>query len=199
VPDGGRGRKAGEDLGSLGVVDLVKDPWDLGSLTRSITYAKFCLMKAPKVYIPQKIVSGGQTGVDRAGLELAILLGIEHGGWCPLGRLAEDGTIPSRYELTENDSRDYKVRTRQNVIDSDATLILYASRLSGGTLLTKRIAQELERPCLCVRLDAGAIAKIAEWLNALKPKVLNIAGPRQSSAPGIDSQALDVLLGLYYD
>lgn len=150
------------------------------------------------VHVPQKIVSGGQTGVDRAGLELAIALGIDHGGWCPRGRLAEDGQVPWQYRLTENDSLDYKVRTRQNVVDSDATLILYSERVSGGTALTRRIAKELLRPCLCVRLSEKAAAEIAAWLNQVKPVTLNIAGPRDSSSPGIESRALDVLLSLYY-
>lgn len=152
----------------------------------------------PAVHVPQKIVSGGQTGVDRAGLELALALGVEHGGWCPLGRLAEDGQVPCHYRLTENDSRDYKVRTRQNVLDSDATLILYADQISGGTALTRRVAKELQRPCLCIRIGDKAPAEIAAWLNQVQPAVLNIAGPRDSSSPGIQAHALDVLLSLFY-
>ena len=154
--------------------------------------------RLPTVHIPQKIISGGQTGVDRAGLELALAMGIEHGGWCPRGRLAEDGQIPGQYQLSETDSSDYKFRTRQNVVDSDATLILYAGQMSGGTLLTRRIAKELRRPCLCVRVGEQAAAEIAAWLNEVKPAVLNIAGPRASSSPGIEARALDVLLSLYY-
>ncbi len=152
----------------------------------------------PSVHIPNKIVSGGQTGVDRAGLELALAMGIEHGGWCPRGRLAEDGRIPPHYKLKETPSRDYKARTRQNVIDSDATLILYATKVSGGTLLTRRIAVELDRPYLCVRISDQAAAEIAEWLNEVRPSVLNIAGPRDSSSPNIEARALDVLLSLYF-
>lgn len=148
-------------------------------------------------YLPRKIVSGGQTGVDRAGLELALAIGIEHGGWCPRGRLAEDGTVPSRYELVENDSRDYSVRTRQNVVDSDATLILYERRLSGGTLLTKRVAGEVDRPCLCVPIDNESVAAIRLWLKEVKPEVLNVAGPRESSSPGIEARALLILLRVF--
>lgn len=84
----------------------------------------------------RRIVSGGQTGVDRAALDVAMQLSIEHGGWCPRGRLAEDGTIPSRYDLRETRSAKYHVRTERNVVDSDATLILYRKSLTGGTLLT---------------------------------------------------------------
>ena len=104
-------------------------------------------------FIPDCIVSGGQTGVDRAALDVAMAMGIGHGGWCPAGRLSEDGTVPSRYELRETDSSDYPARTEQNVIDSDATLILYEGRLKGGTLLTRRICRRLKRPHLVVRID----------------------------------------------
>ena len=144
---------------------------------------------SPPVPWPGKIVSGGQTGVDCAGLELAIALGIEHGGWCPLGRLAEDGTVPSRYGLTENESTDYTVRTRQNVVDSDATLILYEQRLRGGSLLTRRIAKELGKPLLCTAIADGAVPELAQWLSVTRPAVLNVAGPRTAthrvSKPGL--------------
>jgi len=150
-----------------------------------------------RVHLPKKIVSGGQTGVDRAGLEVAIALGIEHGGWCPRGRLAEDGSVPSRYDLSENDSTNYKVRTRQNVVDSDASLILYEQRLSGGTMLTSRIASELGKPYLCVRIEQGAEIEIAIWLNETKPASLNVAGPRESSSPGIESRAMETLMRVF--
>ena len=93
-----------------------------------------------------KIISGGQTGVDRGALDAAISLGIPHGGWCPRGRLAEDGRIPDRYQLRETDSPDYPSRTEQNVLDSDATLILYRGRIAGGTEFTLRLAQQHGRP-----------------------------------------------------
>ena len=149
------------------------------------------------IHLPQKIISGGQTGVDRAGLEVAIALGIEHGGWCPRGRLAEDGSVPSRYELVENDSTDYTVRTRQNVVDSDATLILYEQRLSGGTMLTRRIASELGKPFLCIRIHQDVEAEITSWLIETKPASLNIAGPRESSSPGIESRAMEMLMRVF--
>ncbi len=161
------------------------------------TSASKAMRRTVPVHLPRKFVSGGQTGVDRGGLEVAIALGIEHGGWCPRGRLAEDGSVPSRYELVENDSTDYTVRTRQNVIDSDATLILYEQRLSGGTMLTRRIATELEKPFLCVRINQGAADEIAVWLNEIKPVILNVAGPRESSSPGIESRAFEILMGVF--
>jgi hypothetical protein len=151
----------------------------------------------PIAFIPKRIVSGGQTGVDRAGLEVAIALGIEHGGWCPAGRRAEDGTVPSRYALNENDSYDYTVRTRQNVIDSDATLILFEDKIRGGTKLTKRIAEEVAKPSLCVKLEESSVRKIVDWLNEVTPNTLNVAGPRESSSPGIESRAFELLLRVF--
>ena len=102
-----------------------------------------------------KIISGGQTGVDRGALDAAMELGIPHGGWCPRGRTAEDGRIPDRYQLRETDSPDYSFRTEQNVLDSDATLILYRGRIAGGTELTLRLARQHGRPHLVVDLDAA--------------------------------------------
>lgn len=145
-------------------------------------------------FIPSKIVSGGQTGVDRAGLEVAIALGIAHGGWCPKGRLAEDGSVPSRYELVETDSAEYKVRTIQNVEDSDATLILHERPLSGGTLLTKRVAARLGKPHACFLLVDDSIPAIGRWLDEVRPAVLNVAGPRDSSDRGIEQRATELLL-----
>ena len=135
----------------------------------------------------EKIVSGGQTGVDRAALDAAISLGIPHGGWCPKGRIAEDGVIPSHYQLNETDSADYPTRTELNVIDSDATLILYRDELQGGTDLTRRLAKKHEKPYLLVDLSErmNAIA-VRKWLHENDVRVLNLAGPRKSSVPGIE-------------
>jgi len=146
------------------------------------------------VFWPDRIVSGGQTGVDRAALEAAIALGIAHGGWCPRGRLAEDGSIPSRYEMTECDTSDYKFRTVQNVQDSDATLILHERPLSGGTLLTKRVAARSRKPVICCKIDSTSVAAIRQWLGEVRPSVLNVAGPRESLDPGIEQRATDLLL-----
>lgn len=149
-------------------------------------------------FCPQRIVSGGQTGVDRGGLDAAIAFGLGHGGWCPRGRLAEDGSIPSCYEMQEMDSPDYADRTEQNVIDSDATLILHEGQLRGGTLLTKRIAARLGKPVLAVRIDQPMAAEtIRHWLSATRPEVLNVAGPRGSSNPGIAERTQDLLLRVF--
>ncbi len=141
-----------------------------------------------------RIISGGQTGVDRAALDVAIALGIPHGGWCPRGRAAEDGRIPERYQLQETDAADYPVRTERNVRDSDATLIVCRGGPSGGTELTLRLAQQRRRPCLVADLDAVASpAAAAEWLRANGVEVLNVAGPRESQCPGIAADAADFL------
>jgi hypothetical protein len=137
-----------------------------------------------------RIVSGGQTGVDRAALDVAIGLKLPHGGWCPRGRLAEDGRIPRRYELQETDSADYPVRTERNVQESDATLVLCRGRPVGGTYLTVRMARKHRRPCLVVDLDAPLPPeKVRAWIAAGEVRCLNVAGPRASQSPGIGRQA----------
>ena len=105
----------------------------------------------------EKIVSGGQTGADRAGLDWAMARGIEHQGWCPAGRKAEDGAIPSEYRLRETGSGNYLVRTRWNVRDSDATAIFsIKSTLTGGSLATQRYARTMGKPCIHIARDAAA-------------------------------------------
>ena len=106
-----------------------------------------------------KVVSGGQTGVDQGALEAAIELGLDHGGWCPRGRLSEAGPIPTRFQLSETDSTEYWVRTERNVIDSDATLILFRRQIRGGTALTERMAIKHGRPCRCVDLNESPSAQ----------------------------------------
>ena len=133
------------------------------------------------------IISGGQTGVDRGALDAAIELKVPHGGWCPRGRLAEDGRIPDRYQLRESALPEYRVRTEQNVLGSDATLILYRGRLSGGTELTRRLAKQYGRPHLVVNLDRAVDeADIRDWLEKQRVETLNVAGPRESQSPGIE-------------
>jgi Circularly permutated YpsA SLOG family len=144
-----------------------------------------------------KIVSGGQTGVDRAALDFAIRHGFEHGGWCPRGRLAEDGVIPPIYRLRETDSADYDERTKQNVLDSDATLIVAREReLSGGTAFTKELAIQHGRPVIVIREPEG-IAKstvaLSKFLKQNKVRTLNIAGPRETQAPGLGKFVRELL------
>ena len=144
-----------------------------------------------------KIVSGGQTGVDRAALDAAIEAGLPHGGWCPLGRLAEDGPIPRQYELAETDSEDYRFRTECNVVDSCGTLILYCRPLVGGSLLTARLAETHQRPCLPVDLSRRhSVAEILGWLKEWRVATLNVAGPRESTQPGVYRRAHKLLTSL---
>ncbi len=148
-------------------------------------------------YRVRRIVSGGQTGVDRAALDAAITLKMEHGGWCPRGRLAEDGPIPEDYALRETESAEYPVRTEQNVIDSDGTLILYRNRLFGGTKLTRRLALKHKKPCRDVDLEEGHdILSVRKWIAENSIAVMNVAGPRESSTPGIGRDACDFLCAL---
>lgn len=147
---------------------------------------------------PAKIVSGGQTGVDRGALDAAIELGIPHGGWCPGGRLAEDGTIPPRYRLTETDSPEYHVRTEQNVLDSDATLILCRGPLRGGTKLTRELAERYAKPCLVVDLDQPPEPDAVRlWIVESRADTLNVAGPRESQSPGISARTAEYLTALF--
>ncbi|MEN6493470.1 MAG: putative molybdenum carrier protein [Thermoguttaceae bacterium] len=145
----------------------------------------------------QKIVSGGQTGVDRGALDAAIGRGIPHGGWCPRGRRAENGPIPPRYQLRETDSSAYRVRTEQNVLDSDGTLILHGGRLAGGTALTRRLALQHKKPCLVVDLlHEPDAASVRQWLVSHQIETLNVAGPRESQCPGIQAKATDFVVSL---
>lgn len=151
----------------------------------------------PAIY-PQRIISGGQTGVDRGALDAAISLGIEHGGACPRGRIAEDGRIPDRFQLIELASPKYSVRTEKNVVDSDATLILYNKKFSAGTALTHRMTIKNEKPVFLLDLTRPAeIEEVARWLVEHKVATLNCAGPRESSAPGIQNIACGLFKELF--
>ncbi|MCI0460311.1 MAG: putative molybdenum carrier protein [Gemmataceae bacterium] len=146
-----------------------------------------------------KIVSGGQTGVDRAALDVALERGILCGGWCPLGRRAEDGPLPERYPLTEASSPEYPQRTAMNVRDSDGTLILTRGTPDRGTALTLRLAERYRKPCLSLDLaETPDPGQVRAWVEANGVKVLNVAGPRESARPGIYEQArafLSAVLG----
>ena len=136
----------------------------------------------------ETILSGGQTGVDRAALDFAIAENYQHGGWCPRGRKAEDGIIDSKYALTETMSARYETRTRCNVRNTDGTLIFNFGELSDGTRETLRIAKHENKPHLVIALDEAwepQLTSVHTWLQAHVMARLNIAGPRESKRPGI--------------
>ena len=148
----------------------------------------------------EKGVSGGQTGVDRAALDAAIEVGIGCGGWCPYGRLAEDGTIPRRYPLKQTIGTDYFERTRRNVEDSNGTLIVALGELTGGTLATLNHAQRIDKPFQVIDLAKPnrerRLNGIIEWLDFHRIKVLNVAGPRESENPGVYDDVRDLIARL---
>lgn len=149
----------------------------------------------------EKIVSGGQTGVDRAALDAAMAWGIPVGGWCPNGRRAEDGVIDPRYPLMETPDPQYAQRTAWNVRDSDGTLVLLVDQLSPGTKLTIEKANALGKALLLINLTMHPDAMdVVKWLQTTAIQVLNVAGPRESEAPGMYEAArafLDEVLASY--
>lgn len=146
----------------------------------------------------KKIISGGQTGVDRAALDVAKDQGVPSGGWCPRGRKAEDGPIALSYPLTETPSDAYAQRTEWNVRDSDATLVLTRGTPSEGTAFTIDVAARLGKPYLLIDLDNPPDpAAIASWFEARQVHVLNVAGPRESKSPGICQQAVHLLSNVF--
>jgi len=149
----------------------------------------------------KKIVSGGQTGADRAALDFAIKHKIPHGGWVPKGRIAEDGPLPAKYKLTEMPTDGYTERTEQNVIDSDGTVIISRGKLTGGSAYTQKMAKKHNRPYFHVDLKQyevlPAALEILSWLDDNNIKTLNVAGPRASKDPKIYESAKEVLTGLW--
>ncbi|MBF0127696.1 MAG: putative molybdenum carrier protein [Magnetococcales bacterium] len=145
-----------------------------------------------------KIISGGQTGVDRAALDFALTEKIAVGGWCPKGRRSDDGPISSHYPLRETSSTDYRQRTRLNILESDGTLILHRGHLSGGTLLTVEWAIALKKDHQVVNMNRNAdLVAIREWMEACQIATLNVAGPRESGNEGIYRQALAFMRALF--
>lgn len=142
----------------------------------------------------ERVVSGGQTGVDRAALDVALRLGIPCGGWCPRGRLAEDGPISPAYPLQETPTNAYPERTNWNVRDADGTLILTPGPAEGGTAYTIVCAKLHQRPYLVIDLLGEARVETAQrWARDHGVKVLNVAGPRESTYPGVYQLAVHFL------
>jgi hypothetical protein len=148
------------------------------------------------------IISGGQTGVDRAALDVARERGLSYGGYIPKGRRTEDGTLPDEYVgMTETESSIFAVRTRENVACADATLILARGPPDGGTLLAKLTAQAKEKPLLVLDLfevdPDEAVQRTLAWLRGLPAGSLNVAGPRESRQPGIHAEARALLEAVF--
>jgi hypothetical protein len=141
--------------------------------------------------VVERLVSGGQTGVDRAALDVARELGLRASGYCPRGRKAEDGRIAETYPLEETPSPGYAQRTEWNVRDADGTLVLRRGPARGGTALTVRLARRLGRPLLVMDLASprASPAAAAAWAEGHGLRSLNVAGPRESQAPGIYAEA----------
>jgi hypothetical protein len=149
---------------------------------------------------PQLILSGGQTGVDRAALDWAISHGMAHGGWCPRGRTALDGPIPERYMLQETEATGYSQRTRMNVRDADATLIIHHGPLLGGTRLTCRFADEMNKPVQLVDLSKdwpSQTRQVQVWWTEVGLSSLNMAGPSEARVTGIYVLTLEFLQQLW--
>ena len=144
-----------------------------------------------------RIIGGGQTGADRAGLDTAIARNLLHGGWCPKGRKAEDGRIPDHYRLVETPTGSYLARTERNVIQAGASVIFTFDALSGGSKRTVDFAKKHRKPHLHLRLKPGHAEKSALELTAFlrsnRVTVLNVAGSRESKAPGIHAHTIEVL------
>ena len=145
----------------------------------------------------QKIVSGGQTGVDRGALDAALAARFPCGGWCPEGRQAEDGLIPARYPVTTLPGADYLERTSRNVIDSDGTLVLYFGELSGGTLKTVEFCDRFRKPVVALNgsafLPDTAASRAAAFVQSHAIRILNVAGPRESGHAGAHLYAEEVI------
>ena len=149
-----------------------------------------------------KIISGGQTGADRAALDSAIKHGIPHGGWIPKGRLAEDSSLSVKYKLKEMPTSSYPAQTEQNVIDSDGTLIISRGKRGGGADLTQKLAIKHGRPWLHIDLNqkkdhTDAAAKIKEWIVQEEIEVIHVAGPRASKDPHIYNKVMEILELVY--
>lgn len=150
----------------------------------------------------EKIISGGQTGADRAALDTAIKFNIPHGGWVPRGRRAEDGRISDKYSLVELPTDSYPLRTEKNILESDGTLIVSRGSLSGGSLLTQKLAARHQKPCCYLNLlevdEFEAAIVLSTFVTDFRIRILNVAGPRNSNDPGIYRSVKGILETVVY-
>jgi len=150
----------------------------------------------------EKIISGGQTGAERAALDVAIEMRIPHGGWVPKGRKTEDGRLPEKYRLRETNAIDYPQRTELNIAESEATLYFTHGEVTDESLLTQSLAKKHNRPCLHIDLDAlgdyKAVEVITTWIEARGMKVIFVSGSRASKDPGIYEDVFNVLKSTLY-
>ena len=137
----------------------------------------------------EKIISGGQTGADRAALDVAIKLGIPYGGWVPRGKITEEGSLPEKYQMQEMPTESYAARTEQNVIDSDGTLIICRGKPTGGSDYTREMALKHKKQLLHIDLNLttsfDAASLVSSWIKLHQLKILNVAGPRASKDPNV--------------
>ena len=146
-----------------------------------------------------KIISGGQTGADRAALDAAIALGLEYGGAVPKGRLTEDGPLETKYTgMIELSVPSYPARTAKNVRDSDAVLIFTLGRTDRGTALTISLAAQYKKPYLHIDIknksETEVLQEVVQWLRSVRPKVLDVAGSRESTSQGIYKKVYSILM-----
>jgi len=150
----------------------------------------------------KKIISGGQTGVDRAALDAAIKLSLPYGGWIPRGRLTENGPLGPEYRLKETETSSYAERTEKNVLEADGTLIISRGPLTGGSEYTREMAVKHHRPWLHIDLNEKsafqAATLINKWIFSKKIETLNVAGPRASKDSNIYHDAFDIIESVYY-
>jgi hypothetical protein len=149
-----------------------------------------------------KIISGGQTGADRAALDFAIKHNIPYGGWIPKGRKAEDGRLPDHYQLREMPSSVYSKRTEKNILDSDGTLIISHGQLTGGSALTREFSKRQKRPCIHIDMEDTAMddaaTQVKAWIKRKHIQVLNVAGSKDSKDPEIYDATMSLLKSVWF-
>lgn len=159
-------------------------------------------MKTTTKSTPQyTIISSGQSGADRGGLDAAIELGMAYGGTCPKGRKSDDGLIPPRYRLHEGEALEPGERSEANVRDADATLVLTFGRLGGGSRQVAELARKHGKPCLHLDLNIeptdDAVRRVRAWIGENQIRTLNVSGSRESESAGLQGAVKDLLVRVF--